>query len=56
MFVRKLILSLLTLALLAPFADAKPPKAQKQHKIHSNKIKKSPKAKWGSHKVKNKHA
>jgi hypothetical protein len=56
MFVRKLILLCSTLAILAPLASAKPPKAQKQHKIYSNKVKKGPKAKWGKHKVKNKHA
>ena len=55
MFVRKLILLLFTVALLAPIAEAKT-KAPKQHKIHSKKTKKGPKAKWGSYKVKNKHA
>ena len=55
MFLRKLILSCLTFALLTPLADAKPSKAPKHSKIHSRKIKKGPKAKWGSYKVKNKH-
>ena len=53
MFVRKLILLFFTVALLAPIAEAKAPK---QHKIHSKKTKKSPKAKWGSYRVKNKHS
>lgn len=53
---RKLILVCVTAALLAPLAAAKPPKAVKQHKIHSNKVPKGSKAKWGKYKVKNKHA
>jgi hypothetical protein len=56
MFVRKLILVCLTLVLVAPLADAKPAKPPKHHIGRSNKrIKKGPKAKWGSYKVKNKH-
>ena len=59
MFVRKLILLCLTLALLAPFAAAKtntpgPAKPNKHHRVRSKKakIKPGPKANWGSHKVK----
>ena len=60
MFVRKLILLLFTGALLAPIADAKtasPPKPNRHHRVRSHKAKiKSPKPKWGSYKVKNKHS
>jgi hypothetical protein len=56
MFVQKLILLCLPLALLAPLADAKSAKPSKGHTIHSKKVKKGPKAKWGSYKVKNKHS
>ena len=60
MFVRKLILCCLTLALWAPFADAKTPKPAKPnhpHHVRSHKAKiKKPKANWGSYKVKNKHS
>ena len=60
MFVRKLILLCLTLALLTPFADAKSPgraKPNRQHHVRSKKAKlKQPKAKWGSYKVKTKTA
>ena len=52
MFIRKLILLCLTLALLAPFADAKPAKAPRHRNIHSKKIKPGPKAKWGKYKAK----
>ena len=54
MFVRKLILSCLTLALLAPLADAKssPNKHPKpNHGVRKAKINKS-KAKFGTYKVK----
>jgi len=58
MFVRKLILLCLALALLAPFAAAKTPKPAKpnrSHRVHSHKAKfKAPKANWGSHTVKTK--
>ena len=56
MFVQKLIPLCLTLALLAPLAEAKSTKSPKRHNIHSKKVKKGPKAKWGSYKVKNKHS
>jgi hypothetical protein len=57
MFVRKLILLCLTLALLAPFAGAKTPspaKPNKHHRVRSKKAKIKPgsRANWGSHKVK----
>jgi hypothetical protein len=55
MFIQKLILICLTLALLAPLADAK---TNHPHRVRSKKtkIKPGPKAKWGSYKVKNKHS
>jgi len=59
MFVRKLILLCLTLALLAPLASAKtpkPPKPNHPHKVRSHKAKfKKPKANWGSHNLKTKN-
>jgi hypothetical protein len=59
MFVRKLILLCLAVALLAPFADAKTPKPAKpnrHHRVRSHKAKfKKPKANWGSYKVKTKN-
>ena len=58
MFVRKLILLCLTLALLAPLAEAKtskPAKPSRHHRVRSHKAKfKRPKANWGSHTVKTK--
>ena len=63
MFVKKLILLCLAVALLAPFADAKTPKSPKpakpnrHHRVRSHKAKiKNPKANWGSYKVKTKTA
>jgi hypothetical protein len=64
MFVRKLILLCLALALLAPLAAAKTtkayktPKPNRHHKMrsHKAKIKKGPKANWGSHTVKTNHS
>jgi hypothetical protein len=60
MFVRKLILLCLAVALLAPFAAAKTPKPAKpnhHHRVRSHKAKfKKPKANWGSYKVKTKTA
>jgi hypothetical protein len=62
MFVKKLILLCLAVALLAPFAAAKTPKPGKpakpnhHHRVRSHKAKlKNPKANWGSHKVKTKN-
>ena len=62
MFVRKLILLCLAVALLAPLADAKTPKPGKpakpnhHHRVRSHKAKiKNPKANWGSYKVKTKN-
>jgi hypothetical protein len=59
MFVRKLILLCLAVALLAPLADAKTPQSAKpnrHHRVRSHKAKiKNPKAKWGSYKVKTKN-
>jgi len=53
MFVRKLILFSLTLALLAPLADAKSPNKHPKpgHGVKNAKINKS-KAKFGTYKVK----
>ena len=53
MFVRKLILFSLTLALLAPLADAKSPNTHSKpnHGVKKAKINKS-KAKFGTYKVK----
>jgi hypothetical protein len=60
MFVKKLILLCLAVALLPPFADAKTPqpaKPSRHHRVRSHKAKiKNPKAKWGSYKVKTKTA
>jgi hypothetical protein len=59
MFVRKLILLCLAVALLAPLADAKTPKPAKPNRhrrVRSHKAKiKSPKAKWGNYKAKTKN-
>jgi len=56
MFVRKLILLCLPIAMLAPLADAKtsgPAKPNHRHHVRSKKAKiKKSKAKWGSYKVK----
>ena len=53
MFVRKLILFTLTLALLAPLADAKTPNKHPKpdHGVKKAKINKS-KAKFGTYKIK----
>ncbi len=53
MFVRKLILFTLTLALLAPLADAKSPNKHPKpdHGVKKAKINKS-KAKFGTYKIK----
>ncbi|HWY49667.1 MAG TPA: hypothetical protein VNX70_19930 [Bryobacteraceae bacterium] len=51
MFVRKLILFCLSIALLAPLAAAKPPKPPKRHGAKKPKLNKS-KAKFGTYKVK----
>lgn len=61
MFLRKLILLFLALALLSPVASAKstgPAKRNHPHRKRSKKAKitPGPKAKWGSHKVKDKRA
>ncbi len=61
MFVRKLILFCLSLALLAPLASAKskgPAKPNHSHRKRSKKAKitPGPKAKWGNHRVKDKRA
>ncbi len=57
MFVRKLILLCLSIAVLAPLVAAKQPKPAKSSKAHvahpgKAKIKKGPKVKFGSYKVK----
>jgi len=51
MFVRKLILLCLSIALLAPLAAANPPKPPKRHGAKKPKLNKS-KAKFGTYKVK----
>ncbi len=60
MFLRKLIPVLFAAALLAPMASAKTvrtPKPNRAHKVRSHKAKiRSPKARWGSYKAKNKHS
>ena len=60
MFLRKLILLLFAAVLLAPVAGAKTvktPKPNRHHKVRSHKAKvKSPKARWGNYKAKNKHS
>jgi hypothetical protein len=59
MFVKKLILLCLAVALLATFADAKTPqpaKPSRHHRVRSHKAKiKNPKAKWGNYKAKTKN-